>query len=168
MDYMLSGEDIKELLGDVEIVRFSDLGNYNKIEDLLPSRRCSVVIFIETESYTRGHWCSLSRDGDSYIWFDSYGMKEKQDYALIPKHTRESLEERNYLKELLQGKRLIQNRVDYQEWKNGVNTCGRMVVIWLYFFKNGGDLKHFNKNMKHNMKRGGFSSFDELSVYLTS
>ena len=165
---MLSGEDIKELLGGVEIVRFSELGDYDSIEQLLPSNRCSVVIFIETESYTRGHWCSLSRDGDSYIWFDSYGMQEKQDYALIPRHTKKSLKERNYLKELLQGKRLIQNKFDYQKWSNKSMTCGRWVVMWLTCFGLGGDLKTFNKKINNCMKKGGFSSFDELAVYYTS
>jgi hypothetical protein len=94
-------------------------------------------------------------------------MKENQDYALIPKHTKESLEERNYLKELLQGKRLIQNRFDYQKWDDKSMTCGRWVVIWLTCFNLGGNLKSFNKKLRNRMKKGGFSSFDELAVYYT-
>jgi hypothetical protein len=166
MNYFLSGEDIKELLGDIKIVRFSELNDYSSLEELLQPNTC-VVIFWETQSYNNGHWTALMRYDDYYEYFDSYGLSESEDFALVPKHMKKELKERDYLKTLFTGNKVVQNTFDYQQWKDGVNTCGRWVVLRLYLFQRGYNLKQFHKIIMSRMKQNKFKSYDELSVYYT-
>jgi hypothetical protein len=165
MDYFLSGDDIKSIL-NVEIVRFSELKNYSSLEELL-RKNSGIVIFWETEDYNKGHWTALMRYDNYYEYFDSYGLLESQDFALVPKHMKKELKERDYLKALLRGENVIQNTFDYQKWKDGHNTCGRYVVLRLYLFKYGCNLEDFHKIMKSKMKQNKFKSYDELAVYYT-
>ena len=165
MDYFLSGEDIKEIL-NVNIVRFSELKDYDSIEQILQPNTC-IVIFWETQAYNKGHWTALMRYDDYYEYFDSYGLSESEDFALIPKHMKKELKERDYLKELFDGNRVVQNAFDYQKWKDGVNTCGRWVVLRLYLFQRGYNLRQFHKIIKSKMKQNDFDSYDELAVYFT-
>ena len=162
---MLSGDEIKEIL-DVNIVRFSELKDYNNIEELLQPNT-GIVIFWETQAYNRGHWTALMRYDDYYEYFDSYGLLESEDFALVPKQIKKELKERDYLKALFNGNHIIQNTFDYQKWKDGVNTCGRWVVIRLYLFQCGYNLRQFRKIIKSKMKQNNFKSYDELAVYYT-
>jgi hypothetical protein len=165
MNYFLSGDDIKEIL-DVNIIRFSELKNYNDIEDLLRPNSC-IVIFWETEDYNKGHWTALMRYDDYYEYFDSYGLLESEDFALVPKHMKKELKERDYLKTLFTGNQVVQNTFDYQQWKDGVNTCGRWVILRLYLFQRGYNLRQFHKIIISRMKQNKFKTYDELSVYYT-
>ena len=162
---MLSGDEIKELLG-VNIIRFSELKDYNNIEELLQPNT-GVVIFWETQAYNRGHWTALMRYDDYYEYFDSYGLLESEDFALVPKHTKKELKERDYLKALFTGENIVQNTFDYQKWDDKTMTCGRWVVLRLYLFQNGYNLKQFNRTIKSKMKQNNFDSYDELAVYYT-
>lgn len=75
--------------------------------------------------------------------------------------------EKDYLKELLKNKHVITNHVDFQKMKDGIDTCGRFVAIFLYVFKRGYSLADFQKILKKNLQRGGFKSYDELAVHFT-
>jgi hypothetical protein len=168
MDEMLSGTDIKDLLEqDVKIIRFSELKKYNSLKELLPNRNSFIIIFWETESYYKGHWTALMRYNNSFEFFDSYGLTEQEDYSLIPERTKEELNEKDYLKFLFKGHVVIQNKKDFQQWSNKVNTCGRFVVIRIYLFLNGYDLKKFTKQIDNLMKLYGFKNYDSLAVYFT-
>lgn len=170
MDKMLSGDKIKDLLEDdakVRIVRFSDLYKYKSLKELLPKKNSFVVIFLETESYSRGHWVSLFRYNNSFEFFDSYGLTEKQDYSLIPNSTKKELNEKNYLKKLFNNNLVIENTKDFQKWDDKIETCGRWVVIRIYLFLKRYDLKSFKKQIDNLMRLYGFNSYDELSVYFT-
>jgi hypothetical protein len=169
MNKMLSAEDIKELLeNDVKIIRFSDLNKYDSIIDLMPKKNTFIIIFWETESYYNGHWTCLIRYNNSYEFFDSYGLTEKQDYFLVPNDTKKQLNEKNYLKILFKNRLVIQNKKDFQKWGNNINTCGRWVVIRIYLFLHGYDLKHFINQIDNLMKLYGFKSYDDLAVFFTS
>ena len=169
---MLSGEDIKELLDEdvknINIVRFSDLNKYNSITELLPKKNTFIIIFWETESYYNGHWTCLIRYNNSYEYFDSYGLTEQEDYSLIPEDTKEDLDEKDYLKILFKNRLVIQNKKDFQRWDDKINTCGRWVVIRIYLFLQGYDLKHFTQQINSLMRLYGFKSYDDLAVYFTS
>ena len=113
-----------------------------------------------------GHYTALCRDKESYIFFDSYGHTEQEDFSYIPMTLRKQLNIKyDYLKDLLKGKKVINNHVDFQKMKNGVNTCGRFVAMFLYVFKKGYSLKYFQTVMKENLK--GFKSYDEMAVDFT-
>ena len=172
MDEMLSGDDIKKLLKDdvkkIRIVRFSDLYKYKTLQELLPKKNSFIVIFLETESYSRGHWVALFRYNNSFEFYDSYGLTEEEDYSLIPEDTKKNLNEKDYLKKLFKNNLVIENTKDFQKWGNNVNTCGRWIVIRVYLFLQGYDLKNFKKQIDLLIKLYGFKSYDELAVFFTS
>jgi hypothetical protein len=150
------------------MVKFDQLDEYKTIEQLLPKQKDCIVIFWETESANVGHWTALCRLNETYIFFDSYGNSEEEDFSYIPMTLRSQLGiDKDYLKELLKGKHVISNHIDFQKMKDGVNSCGRFVAIFLYIFKRGYSLVDFQKIMKKNLVRGGFKSYDEMSVEFT-
>ena len=168
MNKMFSIEDIRNLVGGVKMVKFDQLDEYKTIEQLLPKQKDCIVIFWETESANVGHWTALCRLNETYIFFDSYGNSEEEDFSYIPMTLRSQLGiDKDYLKELLKGKHVISNHIDFQKMKDGVNSCGRFVAIFLYIFKRGYSLVDFQKIMKKNLVRGGFKSYDEMSVEFT-
>ena len=168
MDKMFSIDDIRNLVGNVKMVKFGDLDEYKSVEELLPKQKDCVVIFWEIESANIGHWTALCRLNQTYIFFDSYGHSEQEDFSFIPISLRSQLGiEKDYLKNLLKGKHVISNHIDFQKMKDGVDTCGRFVAMFLYIFKKGYSLSDFEKIMKKNLQRGGFKSYDELAVAFT-
>ena len=168
MDKMFSIDDIRNLVGGVNMVKFSDLDEYKTVEELLPKQKDAIVIFWEIESINVGHWTCLCRLNQTYIFFDSYGNTLQEDFSYIPKSLRSQLGiDKDYLKELLKGKHVITNHVDFQKMKDGVDTCGRFVAIFLYIFKRGYSLVDFQKIMKKNLVRNGFKNYDELAVAFT-
>jgi hypothetical protein len=165
---MFSIDDIRNLVGNINMVKFSDLDEYKSVEELLPKQKDAIVIFWEIESINVGHWTALCRLNQTYIFYDSYGNTLQEDFSYIPISLRSQLGiEKDYLKELLKGKHVITNHVDYQKMKDGVDTCGRFVAMFLYIFKKGYSLEDFEKIMKKNLVRGGFKSYDEMAVDFT-
>lgn len=163
---MFSIDDIRDLVGNVKMVKFDQLVEYKTIEQLLPKQKDCVVIFYETESANVGHWTALCRLNEAYIFFDSYGNSEQQDFSYIPMSLRNQLGiEKDYLKNLLKDKHVISNHIDFQKMRDGVDTCGRFVAMFLYVFKRGYSLSDFQKIMKKKVK--GFKSYDEMAVALT-
>ena len=168
MEKMFSETDIRSIVGNVRIIKYDELTRYKKIEQLLPKGRDCVVIFYETESKNEGHWTSLCRNQNEYTFFDSYGNSENTDYQYIPVPLREELNiQRDYLRELLKGKKLIQNHMDFQSWKPTVATCGRFVSMFLYLWKKGYSLADFQRIMIENKKKYGYKSYDALAVAFT-
>lgn len=165
---MFSIDDIRNLVGNVKMVKFDQLVEYKTIEQLLRKQKDCVVIFYETESANVGHWTALCRLNEAYIFFDSYGNSEQQDFSYIPMSLRNQLGiEKDYLKNLLKDKHVISNHIDFQKMRDGVDTCGRFVAMFLYVFKRGYSLADFQKIMKKNLIRGGFKNYDEMAVALT-
>jgi hypothetical protein len=167
-DKMLTPSDIRGLVGNVRLVKFDTLIGYETIEELLPKEKDCVIIFWEIESENVGHYTALCRLNKAYIFFDSYGHTEQEDFSYIPMTLRRQLDIKyDYLKELLKGKHVISNHVAFQKMKNGVNTCGRFVAMFLYVFKRGYSLADFQKLMKENLRKGGFKNYDEMAVDFT-
>jgi hypothetical protein len=152
----------------VRLVKFDTLIGYETIEDLLPKVKDCVIIFWEIESANVGHYTALCRDKQNYIFFDSYGKTEHEDFSYIPMTLIRQLDIKyDYLKELLKGKKVISNHIDFQKMKDGVNTCGRFVSMFLYVFKRGYSLKYFQDVMKENLRKYGYKSYDEMAVDFT-
>lgn len=121
----LSGDEIKRLIG-VNPILFSDLANYQSIDEVLGKRNYAVILY-QTSSYTNGHYVALTRSDTGKIRYcDSYGipnpLKEVQytpyDQALP-----------NYLDKLLKGIDYESNTIDYQSWKHTA-TCGRFSALF--------------------------------------
>ena len=173
MDYMVSANDIKRILGEkIKIIRFPDLVNYNSMQEVLPfPNDCAIIFFLDEVTPTNniGHWACIMRNDNRYEFFDSYGLSPKEDLDHIDKEKRIKFgEQHNYLKEL-GGGALRHNPVDYQSWDPKVATCGRYAIIRLLAFQAGiTSNKEFYRFMKDAKKECNCKSFDELAVKLTS
>ena len=112
------------------------MAKYNTLEELLPKPYdfCKSLLL---ETRVSGHWCALIRNPPQYEGFDSYGNAPDADLSkwLTPSQ-RIKLKENTYiLSNLLQGRNYIDNKVKYQQMKEGINTCGDHATHRCYKFK---------------------------------
>ena len=174
MNYMVNIEDMRNRLGnDIKIISFPDLEKYNDINELLPKKKDYCIIFYiedNKDNIDIGHWTCLYKYNNVYYFFDSYGINENNELSYIPKNKRIKYNENiNYLHNLLKNKNVINNKYQYQKFKNNINTCGRYVLIILYLFiyKNIYNFDDIHKILLKYQRKYNFKSMDELSVFLT-
>lgn len=146
----LSDSDIRKILGnDIKIIVYPDLSKYSNLGDLLPANRDCCIILYELKQLS-GHWTCLTRDGDLFTFFDSYGLKPDSELRWISSVQRSALNENTpYLSNLLKNERYIYNRIAYQESDNKIETCGDHVCSFLYCFMNYNmNLEQYEEFMK--------------------
>jgi len=131
--YPLSNIDINNIL-NCPIIEFGDFDKFNNINEIIPSSRGAVVLFLRNNKNGIGHWCALIRD-DNYIeFFDSYGEN--------------LLKGNKSFNKLINGFTYIYNPVQLQNRKSSINTCGFHVIWRLYcFLYKNMNLPHFLKFM---------------------
>lgn len=146
---MLSDADITNYLGGgkEKIVKYSELADYETLEDLLPEERDYRIVLTESKR-NQGHWCALVRNGNTFIWFDSYGAKPDGELKFIPMRIRRMLGEvKHHLTRLLSttnpSQQVIYNKKRFQSLSDDVDTCGRWVVAFVFMNKIGYTLEDF-------------------------
>lgn len=131
----LTDIDIRRILGqNTKILKYGELDDYSSIDHLLGASDF-VVILVETE-VNSGHWVCLLRYPDRKIieWFDSYGLYPDDELKYVNLQARQELDELTpELTYLLDAcpYQVVYNKTDLQEWKKGINTCGRHVCLRL-------------------------------------
>lgn len=172
----LSDEDIRRLI-PAEIIMSTDLKHYETLpRGLLDGSGCVVILYETAPNF--GHWVLLHRPAPAHgvgnlEFFDSYGMKPDDELKHIPAQYR--ADSRQTKKEVV---RLLlatpadipisYNEHTFQLPIDGVNTCGRWVIIrylcgltpW------GGSLEGFKRFIEIASKRNNVSP-DVLTVMLT-
>jgi len=133
------------------IVKYSDLGNYQSIEELVKG---GIVLYYPIQSKTSGHYCALFlKDAKSLYYFDSYGLTITGD-ILFSEYlmSDENKTVRHYLPDLIQnfkqrGGTILINPYRFQSMNGDISTCGRHSAIRLLFK----DLDHeqYNKLFKY-------------------
>lgn len=157
----LSNERICNALGvpENDIILYKKLHQYDNIDDLFKEDNFKIIL-IESKK-NNGHWVSLAKDGDSYVFFDSYGLSPDAELAFIPKLQRMLLgEDHRELSRLLRGKKLIYNRIVFQGKTS--STCGRWVIAFIEMRKMGYSLPQFQQFVK----RHKTTSYDNLVCQL--
>jgi hypothetical protein len=138
---MISDEDIEKYLGKQghkNIIKYSELKNYNNIDTLLPKINDYKIILIESQQNT-GHWIVLlkykNKDNKIVIeYYNSYGMKPEADLSYIGSMMNKILGNgKDDLKDLLnnareKGYEVIYNKKRFQSSNKKVNTCGRWIL----------------------------------------
>ena len=111
----LSDSDIRRILGrDTKIIRYSELANFESLEQLLPDAVDYCIILYE-DGPNHGHWVGLSNYGNTFEHFESYGIKPDKELAWINFKTRRYLKESApYLTQLLRNEHYFYN-VRFQE-----------------------------------------------------
>jgi hypothetical protein len=129
----MGDDDLKVYFPDAKIIKYSDLENYETIEDLLPSDKSFCFLLYE-QSPRVGHWCLVARynfaNKDFVEYFDSYGNRPDDPLNWNDKKTNEMLDQdEKYLTKLLKKTKseVIYNNVPYQEYSinTDIASCGR-------------------------------------------
>jgi hypothetical protein len=125
MQRLLSNSDIEPYVGRVLV--YEELRDLSAQEllDMLP------VAILYQQTKNTGHWTALLKTPDGITFFDSYGYIVDSEFKEL------EYKQPHYLAELLvELSNIVQinyNQYRFQEMKEGVNTCGRWVLlrIWL-------------------------------------
>ena len=161
MDVPLSNNQIIKELGppSEDILLYKDLHKYDSIEQLFYQDNLRIILIESAPS--RGHWVSLIKNGDTYIYFDSYGKSPSHWVQFLKPFYRNLLgQDGDEFKRLSLGKKLIYNKVKFQG-KNS-STCGRWQVLWAEMYNRGYSLPEFIKWIKDNKT----TTYDDLCLKL--
>jgi hypothetical protein len=167
MNTPLSNFQLESILGKGSLpIVYSDLNHYSTIEELLPEKRCFKIILLN-DSPNSGHWVAVTRNGDLYNYFNSFGQSYNQDLYLVPCLIRKILGTyNNKLNELLKGKKVVYNAVKFQ--RNNSAVCGRYVVLFIVMnVQMLYSMKQFIDFLKKQKKERGYKNYDELILFLT-
>lgn len=169
----MSDSDLERHTGikPADVIKYSDLKEYNDITDLLPKDKSARVILIE-DKYNSGHWVCILRYGKTIEYFNSYGAKWDTDWKFINKMIRLVLGEgTNEMTRLMnkaekEGWNVVWNKHRFQKLDNKIQTCGRWCVLRIEMMKIGYDLADFDTFIKKQMKDGGFTSDYAVAKYV--
>jgi hypothetical protein len=154
-----------------DIIKYSDLKNFNKIEDLLPKDKSAVVILIE-DKYNSGHWVCVMRYGKTIEYFNSYGAKWDTDWKFVNKMMRIILGEgTNEMTRLMDnaekdGWNVVWNKKRFQKLSGRIQTCGRWCVFRIETMKMGFNNEEFHELVRKCKKETGGSSDFVVAKYV--
>lgn len=130
MNKSLTADEILTMLNRKTIIlRYSELANYNKIEDILKKYGNAIILYPSKENESVGHWTcifySVNDNGRKVIeFFDPYGLQVDSEFNISnmssPHHMARLLYKTKYPIEY--------NNFKFQKFANNVSTCGRHVV----------------------------------------
>ena len=142
MNYSLSPNEVETIVRyPVRSIISSEFWKYNSILELFGD--CDrVLILYQTKDIKRsgkkvgiyGHYTAMLRLGDEIHYFNSYGtLPSKTHYEIPNKYRDNSNQTVNHLKELILKSRYKYHYSPYeiQHRKEGINTCGRHVAMFL-------------------------------------
>lgn len=156
---MFSDSDFKRYFGDGKVIKYSELGNYHSINELLPNDKDFRIILVESK-YNQGHWTAIMKYGDIIEWFNSYGTKPEYDFKFIPSFTKYLLGQGgNALTKLLNTKdkrqKVYYNKKKLQVIDDNINTCGRWVTARILGMLVGYELDDFINKVEDKVEESG-------------
>lgn len=156
---MFSDSDFTRYFGDGKVIKYSDLANYNTINDLLPNDKDFRIILVES-SVNCGHWVAVMKYGDILEYFNSYGTQMEYDFKFIPTMVKHLLGQGgNILTKLLKTKdpeqKIYYNKKKCQEINDNVNTCGRWVTARILAMLVGYELDDFINKVEEKVEETG-------------
>jgi len=163
-DEPISDKIIDEYLKNPKIIEYKELKNYKNINQLLPKNKDYVIILFRHP--TGAHWQGLLKNNNIIEFFCSYGtFPDECYYNWETQKENDSFEQfQPYLSNLLNNcnYECVYNPIQYQSMKNDISTCGRFVLMRIFFLINhGGNLNDFYNYLKRKKKEYKLS-YDEL------
>jgi len=165
LNTMINDLDFKRFFGaenDYKVMKYSELANFQDINDLLSDKNDYRIILTETKPNV-GHWCALLKYGDTLEWFDPYGGKSgvpDGELHFISLAMRSMLGQlRPLLSNLLKTKRptqqVVYNKDKLQSLNEMVSTCGKWCICRVMMMKIGYNLPDFvDFVMRHSKETG--------------
>lgn len=145
---MMSDADIHRHLGAGKVLKYSELANYNDINELLPNNKDFKVILVES-SVNQGHWVCVMKYNNILEYFSSYGTQPQYDFKFIPPMVKHLLGQGgNLLINLLKNtkqkdQKVYYNKKRFQVIDDGINTCGRWCIARILAMLVGYELDDF-------------------------
>lgn len=133
----LSDTDVLKLVdGKAKVLLYSDLANYDTIEDALGPNQAIFLLYETQKDY--GHWVSVFKEGNTIEFFDPYGIFVDNELEWIPSNFREVSGQKypqlSYLLSKVPEKiNLIYNNHKFQKTGKGINSCGRWSALRLAY-----------------------------------
>ena len=161
MNIPLSNTQIIKELGppSEDVLLYRDLHKYDSIEQLFYEDDLRIIL-IESKP-NQGHWVSLIKDGDTFIYFDSYGKSPSHWIQFLKPFYRNLLgEDIDEIKRLSRGRKLVWNRMKLQGKDSSI--CGRWQILFYDMHKMGYSLKEFQQFMRMHKK----TTYDALCLSL--
>lgn len=160
--------DIRAYFPKARVMRYSELADYDDIEELLPSDKSHVFLLYQHRP-NDGHFVCLMRYGDTIEFFCSYGSKIDGPLYWTALKDRQALGEgKPYLSLLLRkaGKRFkaVHNPVAFQSKKQGVATCGAYCVMRINQLVNHNQDLHEFIDWMEEIKKETKLSYDEIAA----
>lgn len=160
----LDDAEIRHYLPNANIIKYSQLSNYNSITKLLPKETDYCIILYE-DSHNSGHWCCLSRymdKKDTIEFFDPYGNMFDKQLSWTPLETRKQLGQgKKLLTPLLDCcvQKVVWNPIKYQKESSSINDCGRHCVYRiLCLLKKNMNLDQYFKHIKEIERTSGMDA----------
>jgi hypothetical protein len=173
LSYLVSEKDLKRKfkanLSQVKVLVYPQLNQVNVITDILPENICCVFILLRTTENS-GHWCSLCRHNDNIYYFDSYGVSPDGEMSKIAPNMQYELHENTksltrLIRTMPNGFTFAYNKVQFQQYKPYINTCGKWSLVFCKCIFNGLSLNDFQTRMKL-LKTQYKQSYDDLICIL--
>jgi hypothetical protein len=166
----MSDADLEVYLPQAKIFMFRELKGYPSIQTILKRPRDYMILLYE-HTPQNGHWVAVLRYENTIEYFCPYGTSPYSPNSPLEWNTPEENAvvdaTSNYLEDLLnkaktEGWEVIYNKMDFQEKRNNVNTCGAFCV-WrvLCLMEDNMNLSAFQEGMKELHKRMGIT-YDEI------
>ena len=158
----LSDDDVDKYFEGhkTEIMKYSDLENYNSIDDLLPKPFDYKIILIETK-YNQGHWVLLMKRNNTIEYFNSYGVNADIQKNSLNKLMNKMLgQKEDYVMRLIRKskKKYVINNIPFQNKNPKIATCGRWCIIRILTAeKTGMDLTDFTRYILNNCDKMNIS-----------
>jgi len=171
IQYFITNFDLQSAFPNCKIVKYADLDIYETIYDLLPNQMDFCFILTESK-YNVGHWTALIRNGSNFEYFDSYSDSPKSILDFIPKYMNSRLGNSwnedlgKIIGSIKKSDKFLYNKYPLQQEMEGVNTCGRWVIIRVAtFLKESLDNKQFVSYIKAQQRKVN-KPFDEVVCML--
>lgn len=154
LSYFGSNFDIADALNcsQDKIIKYSELKNYNSLDELLPNPLFDYKIILLETSKNAGHWTCLIRMNNVIECFNSYGVSIDSEFRFIPDVIERMLgESKRFLTNLIKKNntfKVINNTYEFQSKDTDIATCSRWCILRCETAKIGYSLKDF-VNMIH-------------------
>ena len=150
----LSNEDILNTIGNrANLISYTTIHKYKNLDQLLGKYGACIILYETKKNY--GHWCCIFKlDDDTIEFFDPYSLMPDYQFEFIDNEYRlKSNQNYPYLTKLMVDSpyNLTYNHYPFQQYKKGINTCGRWCATRLLFRNLSLDdfIKLFGKNRKY-------------------
>ena len=140
----LSDDDLRKILGqNCRVIKYSELGNYASLQELLPKSK-DYVIILSQQQENMGHFTAITRANfgglSHFVFFDSLGYRVDKSLEWCPANLRNEFGQDIPILSYLFNKglenpkfRLSFNSYPFQNRVNDYSTCGRWDVAWIQF-----------------------------------